>query len=888
MPASCFSEIARVLQRFVSGQRCICLILIAAVLVPVAAAPPRGPGRFVDPANIDEHLMPDSQGRREAAGPVIGIVADSELEAPARNGIAKLEEALAAKGLTVVRLRKGEPSRADLYILAGVGQGAPQSLSIRRSTYNRRPALVLSGGDARGLMYAALDTADRVRWSGTAADPFERVHEMSEQPFLLERGVSMFTMHRAYFESRLYDEKYWARYFDMLASSRINNFIVIFGYENGGFMAPLYPYFFNVPEYPAVELVGITDAEQARNAQAFKAMMRIAHERGIDVTAGIWDHIYRGGVQGGGIPGAAGNAGKRVPGLVWGVTADNLAGYTKAALRRFLDVFPEVDAIQFRMHDESGLKREEMAGFWHEVFSLIKAKRPDMRIDLRAKDLPDSVIGDAIDQGLKARINTKYWMEQFGLPFHPTHVNTQNQHDRRHGYADLLRYPQRYRVQWQLWTAGTTRVLLWADPEYVRRFAASARLYDGNSFEVNEMLATKMLGEPHDEKPLPILNARYRYYDYEFERYWAFYRLWGRLTYNPRTAPDAWQSEFESRFGPASGVHVMNALQAASQVLPRIVAAAYRYEYFPATRGWAEMNHQDSLARFATAQNSDIQQFENPRDEAQRILGATETAMRTPQETSRWFTRIADEIASELATAERTIGPSARKEFMSTSVDLKILAGLARYYANRLPAAVAYNVYKESGDTAAFDEAIAGEKRAVHCWREIVAAAGDVYEDRLPFGARAVGFRQHWREELKLLEDDLTALENERAKVEDRPMHKLALRDPALKPPVVTLAPPASAERGRDLRITARVDAPEGIKWVRLRYRHVSQYEDYQTAEMVPDPKSGLYFAAIPASFIDAKWDLMYFVEAVGKNGSGRMYPDLEREMPYVIVPVKR
>lgn len=58
-------------------------------------------------------------------------------------------------------------------------------------------------------------------------------------------------------------------------------------------------------------------------------MMRIAHDRGIQVTAGIWDHVYRGGVQGGGIPGASENAGKRVPGLVWGVTSENLASYTK-------------------------------------------------------------------------------------------------------------------------------------------------------------------------------------------------------------------------------------------------------------------------------------------------------------------------------------------------------------------------------------------------------------------------------------------------------------------------------------------------------------------------------------------------------------------------------
>jgi len=830
----------------------------------------------------------DTQDTTRSQSREVGIVLSGPLETPARFGISKLEQALTAKGFAIDHPGPAAPVRSGFYILASVEKGTPQSLSIRRSLYKGKPAVILSGGDARGLMYAALDLADRVRWNTNTADPFARVREISEEPYLSERGISIFTMQRAYFESRLYDEKYWERYFDLLASSRINNFIVIFGYENGGFMAPLYPYFFNVPEYPQVELVGITAAQQARNIAAFKAMIRIAHERGIDVTAGIWDHIYRGGVQGGGIPGASENAGKRVPGLVWGVTADNLAGYTKTALRRFLNVFPEVDAIQFRMHDESGLKRDEMAGFWHEVFAMIKAERPNLRIDLRAKDLPDAVINDALDQGLQARVNTKYWMEQFGLPFHPTHVNTQNQHDRRHGYADLLRYPQRYRVQWQVWTGGTTRLLLWGDPDYVRRFAASARLYDGRSFEANEMLATKMLGEPHDEKPIPILNDRYLYYDYEFERYWAFYRMWGRLTYNPRTDPEVWRNEFEARFGSAAGLHVMKALEAASNVLPRIVAAAYRYQYFPATRGWIEMNHQDSLAKFATADNSDIQQFENTRDEARNILQGADTPMRRPQETARWFAQTASEIASELALAEKAIGSRSSNEFVSTATDLKILAGLARYYSARLPAAVAYNVYKDSGDTAAFDEAIAGEKRALAAWREIVAAAGDVYSDHLSFGAHAVGFRRHWKEELGLLEQDVAALETERAKLESRPLGKLALRDPNAKPPVVSLPPPSVAESGRDLLIAARAAVPAEVKWMRLRYRHLTQYEDYRTAEMTLDSKTGSYTAAIPAAFIDPKWDLIYFVEVVGKNGAGRMYPDLEREMPYVIVAVKR
>ena len=91
-------------------------------------------------------------------------------------------------------------------------------------------------------------------------------------------------------------------------------------------------------------------------------------------------------------------------------------------------------------------------------------------------------------------------------------------------------------MHWRLWNGGTTRLLLWADPEYVRRFAQTARLYDGDSIDVNEMLATKMLGEPHDKPPMPILTRQYRFYDYEFERYWHFYQVWGRVSYNPETA----------------------------------------------------------------------------------------------------------------------------------------------------------------------------------------------------------------------------------------------------------------------------------------------------------------------------------------------------------------
>src|SRR3954463_9140030 len=102
------------------------------------------------------------------------------------------------------------------------------------------------------------------------------------------------------------------------------------------------------------------------------------------------------------------------------------------------------------------------------------------------------------------------------------------------------------------------------------------------------------------------------------------------------------------------------------------------------------------------------------------------------------------------------------------------------------------------------------------------------------------------------------------------------------------LAVPLTAERPVFSRPVVEIVGPS-VKWVRLRYRHLTQVEDYQTADMAPDPGSTRTFAGrIPASFIDPKSDLMYFVEVMGTNGRGRMYPDLERETPYVVVSVRR
>ncbi len=825
------------------------------------------------------HLLSDVQA---APGEIaVSVLSDPSPGPAAEHGLGKVMSALKAKGTAAERAASPASARGKVLVLAGLSSAAgpvaealkaagvsvpavAESLAIRHTRLNGKPALVVAGSDDRGLMYALLDVADRIGWAEDANRPFSEVASTVEKPYVPDRALSIYTMHRKHFESRFYDEAYWTRYLDMLAANRFNSFVLIFGYENWGYFSPPYPYFFDLDGFPDVRVVGMTKAQQQKNLKSLNRLIEMTHERGLGFTLGIWDHIYRGGVQG-----PSDRARKPTPGIVWGLKADNLRAYSTAALAEFLRLVPDLDAIHFRMHGESGLKRGEMPAFWEDIYRVVKASRPGIRFDARAKNFPHDLIDKAVEMGINIRMCTKYWMEQMGLPFHPTHIHPRNQHDRRHGYADMLRYPQTYKMHWRLWNGGTARILLWGDPDYGRRFAGSTHLYDGEGFEVNEPLATKMQDQPHDAEPFDLLRPKYRYYEYEFERYWHFYQVFGRAGYNPDTPPEVWQKEFERRFGPEAGPYVMRAVHRASRILPRAVAYSYPYNHFPTTRGWVERQRQGDLPAYAKALPSDTEQFLSMDDAAKCIVEGKDSARIWPHESSAWFARASEDVLGLADEARKRIGANRSKEFDSTLVDLTILANLASYHSRRSLAGVAWALFSRTNDVSALDDAIAHEKRAIEAWEGIVKAAADVYHDDLAFGRRRSGLAGHWRDELLLLKKGLAELEQKRK--DFRPKADRA-------GPLIAHVPTRKASPGQDLVVRATVSGKEPIGRVRVGYRsgagNIAYADMGRTAPFV-------YCAAIPESAVTE--GLTYFIEATDEAGRRAIWPPDGRTEPIAV-----
>jgi hypothetical protein len=312
------------------------------------------------------------------------------------------------------------------------------------------------------------------------------------------------------------------------------------------------------------------------------------------------------------------------------------------------------------------------------------------------------------------------------------------------------------------------------------------------------------------------------------------------------------------------------------------------------TRGWAEKQRLGALSAYAKAEGSDIQQFASFDEEAQMLLSGGETAKIRPPQTSLWLAQTAADIGLQLAEMEKRIGSHRSKEFTSTTTDLKVLANLALYHSRRIPAAVSYRLFDHTTDPGALDQAIKHEREAVEAWQQLVQAAGDVYTDDLMMGVRGAALCGHWKDELTALQEGLTALERQRgtlataAGTQTAPSYRPALPNAAEKTLQVFHQPVTNAPAGKPLTVTAEVRGETGVKWVRLRYRSVNQHQDYRTLPMATTDEKGQFRATIPEDEVVPAWDLMYFIEVMDSQGNGQIYPDLNKQTPYIIVKLRR
>jgi len=102
----------------------------------------------------------------------------------------------------------------------------------------------------------------------------------------------------------------------MLARRRFNRFNLVFAHQTN-YLAPPYPFWLDIPEFPQIRVPGLSDDDRKRNLEMLQYISEAAADHGIDFTLGVWEHNIQTNMQ---------------P-TVEGITRENIGPYSRAALK---------------------------------------------------------------------------------------------------------------------------------------------------------------------------------------------------------------------------------------------------------------------------------------------------------------------------------------------------------------------------------------------------------------------------------------------------------------------------------------------------------------------------------------------------------------------------
>ena len=841
---------------------------------------------------------------------------------PARWALAELGEALTGAG-AVVRTaeRVADAGAADLCIVAAGAEASdvaaglaradvvmpdtPEALAQLVTRVSRRRVLLACGTDARGLAYALLDLADRVRAGPAPLASLALPRPVLERPANAVRSVMRQFTSETLDTPWLHDRESWTRYLAMLATHRFNRVHLAFGLGYDGlrgvadsYLLFAYPFLVAVPGFD-VRVTNLPDAERERNLATLRFVSDAAAARGLEFQLGIWMHGYR----------LADSPRARY--VVEGLTPATHAAYCGAALEAVLRACPAISSVALRIHGESGVA-EGSYDFWSAVFAGAARCGRRVEIDLHAKGLDATMIARALATGLPVNVSPKYAAEHLGLPYHQAAIRelelpvagrsgaglmTLSEGARvftRYGYADFLREDRGYTVRPRVFS-GTQRLLAWGDPAWAAAYARSFGFCGMTGADLMEPLTCR-------GRRGTGAGTRAGYADdrlaprWDWQKYEPWYRAWGRASYNAETAADA----FARALGAdARARHLNAALASASRILPLVTTA-----YLPSAACdayWPEIYWNQPIVEaapqdpyfdapvprtFPNASPLDPQLFTSAAECAVGLLSGRRDARYDPLEAAGWLEGMAGQAERELALA----GPQVVPDRLRVVADVAMLAGIGRFFAGKLRSAVLFAVHERGGDRRALEEALAAYRRARDAWAAVAERARGVYQADLSASDR-FSERGQWTDRLAGIDADVEGMARRLTSpsTADDP-HAAAAVDAALRPrprPSLpcTHTPPAGFQRGAAVEldvVIARARAPASA---RLWYRRVDQAERWASVPM--EAGDGSYRAAIPADRTDSPYPVQYYFELRDGAGEAQLLPGLGADLaaePYFVL----
>ncbi|MBN1636398.1 MAG: hypothetical protein JW920_07785, partial [Deltaproteobacteria bacterium] len=586
--------------------------------------------------------------------------------------------------------------------------------------------ITISGGDRRGLIYGTLALVELLR-NGVFLDNVKREEG---KPNLEFRGIKFNLPWHTYRPSSALDQhyetvrdlKYWEAFLDMMVANRFN----VISLWN------LDPYTFMIKPKNFPEACPYSEKELAEWQHLYREIFRMAKERALDTYIVHWNIFVSKEFS------EAHNVAKEnfyphyfVP----GDTSEIVRRYLRESVKQVLEEYPNLDGIGVShgegMAGMTPLQRQQ----WMDdvlIAGMLEADRPVKlihRVPFSSGTSSEPGVSKNVEQVTRAamerlgdRFDGPIWVE---IKFNWSHGHSTPKLEKVHGGKLSDTYfvpkPKNYKITWQIRNEDFF-ALRWGVPDFIREHIAENGQADyvGGYFIGSETYIPARDYFTAVEKPVD--------WTWAFERQWLFYKLWGRLLYDPQTPDELFQAEFNRRYG-SKGEHLLQAYALASNTQLRL-ASLYdsRWDFTLYSEGFLAL--QGDSTRYISVdrlieQPTMASQYVSVREYVEKtISGETINDKRiTPPE----LTNMLEKDNRDALHLVEDIDVSGNASLMYEVADIKVWAYLGLHLAEKLRGAVALQTYRLQGRLQ--NKAVEHLKNALDYWDMVVKITRPIYKD---------------------------------------------------------------------------------------------------------------------------------------------------------------
>lgn len=602
------------------------------------------------------------------------------------------------------------------------------------SIKNQGNTLLLEGGDQTSLIYAANTIIENLK-NGVQ---LKNIEDISESPKLAFRAIKYDLPWDTYRHSNaLYQHQevckdlgYWEEFLDMLSYNRFNALTVW----------NLHPYNYMIKSKNYPEASEWTDEEMQEWKHLFGSIFKMAKERGIDTYVMPFNIFVPPSFakKHGGI--AATNLEHHH--YVQGDTSQVVKDYTRESVTQLLNEYPDLSGIGLTLGEGmAGMTPFEREKWIREtiIAGMQQADRTSKLIhripfsgnteSLGATSIEmEQITRDGIEEeAAMDAIEKPVWAS---MKFNWSHPHSTTKLIKVHGGKLYGKYfdpvPQDFKIVWTVRNEDFF-CLRWGVEEFARaHINANTPDYVGGYF-----IGSETYIPAKDYFTSPEYKDKVSW-DYAFERQWLFYKIWGRLLYNPETPNSVFINEFKQKYGEAYAETLFKASNLAGKTPLRLVSFFdSTWDFTMYAEGFTYRNPETENVEFI-----DINRFikQPPQDTTFVSIANYVKSVSNNETFPKDYTTpviLAENLEKDANQALELVNdiPTDNADLMYEVADIKTWAYIGLYMAEKIKAGIALETYRLNGDSDKQQEAIEHLENGLAYWDKIIDITRPIYND---------------------------------------------------------------------------------------------------------------------------------------------------------------